>query len=483
MYEDPEELKSRLQEIGLLSSLTEEQLDWLLTVGEVRQLNDGDVIIQDGEQATNLYVLLRGELVVTKNMAGHEEVMTRHVAQACPDTGPRDRPSLHEFTGELPLLTDGINVATVKASGHATVFSLCKEAFFDLLARYPDVLRVLLPTLAWRVRSLEIRAREQATISALSTMAAGLAHELNNPVAAIVRGAGDLGTGISRLAATAECWGRLATPPDREALASAIAEVVDTGERPSGSAVDTDDMIDEVLDWARAARAQDPQQLACVLAEHEIGGDWMGRRLGSISPAALPAALDHLCAAVECHDLVSEIRAAVSRITQLVAAAGEYANLDRAVQREIAVHEELDATLAIMSPQLNGLRIVRTYHPGTPRMTGYPSELNQVWTNLLKNAADAMNGAGTLTVTVASVDGHIAVEIADTGSGIPADSMTKIFQPFYTTKDVGKGTGLGLHIAHRIVTQRHRGSIDVQSSAGDTRFTVRLPLATRAGSD
>jgi signal transduction histidine kinase len=480
MYEDPGELKSRLREIGLLSSLKDEQLDWLLTVGELRQLNDGDVIIQDGEQATNLYVLLSGELVVTKNMAGHEEVMTRHVAQTCPDDSPRARPSLHEFTGELPLLTDGINVATVKASGHATVFSLCKEAFFDLLARYPDVLRVLLPTLAWRVRSLEIRAREQATISALSTLAAGLAHELNNPVAAIVRGAGDLGTGISRLAATAECWGRLAAPPDREALVSAIAEVVDAegaDARSSGAVGDTDDMIDEVLDWARAARAQDPQQLACVLAEHEIGGDWMGRRLGSISPAALPAALDHLCAAVECHDLVSEIRAAVSRITQLVAAAGEYANLDRAVQREISVHEELDATLAMMSVQLTGLRIVRTYHPGTPKMTGYPSELNQVWTNLLKNAAEAMNGAGTLTVTVASVDGHIAVEIADTGCGISTDSITKIFQPFYTTKDVGKGTGLGLHTAHRIVTQRHGGSIDVQSSAGDTRFTVRLPLA------
>jgi signal transduction histidine kinase len=477
------EIRERLRNIELFSGCTDQQYDWLSTVGEVRRLRDGEIIISDGAKATHFFVLLEGELVVTKNVLGHEEVITRHVLASHDDPSEQHRPALHQFTGELPLLTDGINVATVRASGEATVLSLSADAFFDLLGMFPNALRVLLPTLAWRVRSLEIRAREQATMAALATLAAGLTHELNNPVAAIGRATDGLEGSITRLRTTALSLGTVATEGERAVLDGVIGDVI-REKRAQTDALAAADRIDELLAWPHAARASDPDALASVLAEHGITADWLDRRLGTVRPDALATALDLICAAVECHDLFADIRGAISRILPLVSATCDYANLDRATCRELSVSETLDTTLTVLSAQMTEINVVRSYNPDAPSIMGYPSELNQVWTNLIQNAIDAMNGRGTLTLSVAPMDQYVAVEIADTGSGIPEGSLPRIFQPFYTTKEVGKGTGLGLHICHQIVTQRHKGSITVRSAPGDTRFLIRLPVRDRpAGSE
>ena len=478
-----DEIRERLRNVELFSGCTDQQYNWLSTAGEVRRLRDGEIIIRDGAKAAHFFVLLEGELVVTKNVLDHEEVIARHVFASHDDPAEQHRPALHQFTGELPLLTDGINVATVRASGDATVLSLSADTFFDLLGMLPNALRVLLPTLAWRVRSLEIRAREQATIAALATLAAGLAHELNNPVAAIGRATDCLGGSITRLSTTALSLGTLATEDDRAVLDGVIGDVTREN-RAQTDPLAAADRIDELLTWPHAAHASDPDAFASALAEHGITADWLDRRLGAVRPGALPTALDLLCAVVECHDLLADIRGAISRILPLVSATCDYANVDRATCRELSVPETLDTTLTVLSAQMTEINIVRSYHPDTPSIMAYPSELNQVWTNLIQNAVDAMNGRGTLTLSVAPMDQCVAIGIADTGTGIPEGSLSRIFQPFYTTKEVGKGTGLGLHICHRIVTQLHKGSITVRSTPGDTRFLIRLPVRDRsAGSE
>jgi signal transduction histidine kinase len=207
----------------------------------------------------------------------------------------------------------------------------------------------------------------------------------------------------------------------------------------------------------------------------ELG--WLLERLEGVGEAALPAALDHLAALLETRALTAELRAAGPRISQLVSATRDYANLDRAPEQRFSVTAGLENTLVVLRSKLAGIRVERAYDPDLPELTGYPSELNQVWTNLVDNAAEAMEGSGVLTLRVRTEGVCMVVEVTDSGRGIPEDVLPRIFEPFYTTKDVGKGTGLGLHLSYRIVTQRHHGSITARSRPGETRMTVRLPLA------
>jgi signal transduction histidine kinase len=469
---------ARLQDIALFANHDAAQQEWLAAAGIVRQLNDGEIIIRDGDKATHFYVLLDGALAVIKVIQGHEEVLTRHVAVR---SGPEQRGKPSEanlFTGELPLLTDGINFATVQASGPAIVLSYPKDVFFEMLARFPGVVGLLLPALAWRVRESEARASEQATITALATLAAGLAHELNNPVAAVAQAASELGTATSRLAETAQEWGALAAGPERTLLDDVLADIMNRQENMDRGAQLLGEMAveDELTDWLRAAGAADPAVLADTLAERGVSGDWLATRLGSLRAAALAPALDQLGAVVAICDLESQLRTALPRIQALVSGVSDYSNLDRAPWQQFQVTDGLETTLFLCQPHLENISISRHYSPEIPVLGGYPAELNQVWTNLVQNAIDAMDGAGVLTVRAFYADGFVTVEIEDTGRGIPEESLPRIFEPFYTTREIGKGTGLGLHRSHRIVTQMHKGSIGVTSAPGKTTVKVLLPI-------
>lgn len=475
------DIARRLREIELFADLGSSEYEWLATAGEVRLLDDGEIIIRDGGEATHFYVLLEGELLVTKTMHGHEEVLTRHVSTPAADVedAADGKPAgANQFTGELPLLTDGISFATVRVSGTATVLRYTRSVFFELLGRCPSVVRLMLPALAWRVRTSEARARQEATIAALGTLAAGLAHELNNPVAAVAQAASDLGTATSRLISTSLSWGDAASAPERAVLADVLTDV--TGrERINADPLSSADAEDELAEWLERTAMARYDMLAAALAERDVTAGWLETRFRKIRRDALPAALDQLGSAIAVRDLESELRTAVPRICALVEAVRDYANLDRAPRQEILVTDGLEATLAMFRSALKGISVEREYAPGIPRVSGYPAELNQVWTNLVRNAIDAMSDGcdeSVLTVRVSCEDGFVAVGIGDTGTGIPRDSLPRIFEPFYTTKEIGKGTGLGLHLSHRIVTQGHGGSISAMSEPGNTLITVRLPV-------
>ncbi|MET9852995.1 ATP-binding protein [Streptomyces sp. NPDC006450] len=474
-------LRTALRGLEIFESLTEEQLDWLVSVSEPRVLADGEVLFRDGEEARGFHVLLSGGLVVTKVVDGREEVLTRHSTEeeSAAAEGHDGKPSAaHRFTGELPLLTDGSYVATAAASGPATtVVAYAKPVFFEMLTRCHGVAAVLIPVLAWRIKSSEVQARKRATVEALGTLAAGLAHELNNPAAAVARAAQELAPALDHLTRTAQTWGAAATDAERSVFDRLAAELDKVAPPLVTDPLDQADAEEQIADWAEEAGAERAGLLASGVCDLGLDLGGLLERLEGVGEPALPAALDHLAALLEIRSLAAELRAAGPRISQLVSATRDYANLDRAPEQRFAVTDGLENTLVVLRAKLAGIGIVRAYEADLPELTGYPGELNQVWTNLVDNAAAAMEGAGTLTLRVRVEGVCMVVEIADTGSGIPGESLPRIFEPFYTTKDVGKGTGLGLHLSYRIVTQRHHGSITARSRPGETRMTVRLPLS------
>lgn len=465
-----------LRGIGLFDGLTGAQYAWLASVTERRPLADGQELFHDGDPGTHFYVLVDGELVITKVIDGREEMLTRHSARPRPSDHHDGKPAVaHSFTGELPLLTGDDYVATATAAGPTLVFAYPRDRFFEMLTRLPGIANKLLPVLAWRIKSSEQQARSRATITALGTLAAGLAHELNNPAAAVARAAEQLCPVIDRLDHTAQDWGAEADPVARTALRGAIDQAI------AAVPVESDpltmaDAEDEIADWALDAGARQGGQLACSLAARGLTVEWLRKATAAVGEERLPAALDYLATVLEARLLTGELRTAGERISAIVATTKEYTNMDRAPRQPVAVADGLEATLAMLRPKLGGIKVVRTYSENVPRFMGYPSELNQVWTNLIDNAVDAMNGKGTLGLRTCVENRSVIVEISDTGTGIPADVQSRIFEPFYTTKDVGKGTGLGLHLSYRIVTQRHHGSLTVRSLPGDTRMIVRIPV-------
>lgn len=460
----PPWVNDRLHGMELFAELTPEQLGWLADAGTLRELGDGEPLFREGEQADGFFVLFRGEIVITKLLDGRQEVLARHGGERLE----------HSFTGELPLLTGGEYLATALAVGSAQVMCYDRVAFFDMLERCPQVSKVLLPVLAGRINAMERQAGRSRMLQGLGRVAAGLAHELNNPAAAALRAAGDLRASVPGLAAAARDWGRLATDAELQVL-DGIQDRLCTRRRldPLAAA----DAVDEVADWLADQDLGEglPDDLDEVLAERGAGKALLDELAAGVRPEALTAALTQLAYALRTGALAEEAAEAGQRVVELVRRIATYTNLDRAPEQDVDLREGLEATLALMAPRLRDVRVHRDFG-GLPYMKVFPGELHQVWTNLIDNAVDAMGGSGELTITTRLEGDHAVVEFRDSGPGIPDDVLPLVFQPFFSTKDVGKGTGLGLHVSRDIVAQRHGGTIEVTSGPQGARFTVRLPV-------
>jgi signal transduction histidine kinase len=245
---------------------------------------------------------------------------------------------------------------------------------------------------------------------------------------------------------------------------------------PKLDPMEASDREDEVSDWLEDHGCHDGWQLAPVFVQAGLYTDWLDEVEATVGTDMLEPALRWLNYTVETELLMNEIEDATTRVSTLVGAAKQYSQLDRAPFQVVDVHDLLSSTLLMMSVKLKGIKIVKDYDKSLPKIPAYASELNQVWTNLIDNAAAAMNGEGTLTIRTARDDASVLVEIGDTGPGIPKEIQERIFEPFFSTKPVGEGTGLGLDIAWRIVVKKHHGDLRVESVPGDTRFQVRLPI-------
>ena len=430
-----DEIVERLRETPLFAGVDDGPLRELVARGEIVDLAQGETLIRQGEEADALFVVLDGELEVTRQ-SGDSRIPLAVV-------GPGS------LQGEIAALEGGRRLASVAATREAEVLRIPVDALRELLATGPDVALAVVRTAVSRLRAMEATLREREKLAALGTLSAGLAHELNNPAAAAMRSIGALEAAVS----AAESLPRPSPPPRPP-----------EGAAPPRSALERADRIGELEALAGSSEA------ASALVE----AGWTPEALREQPAEVIP----WLAADASVRQLLAELEMALTRISDIVGAVKGYTYLDQAPVGRVDVRVGLEQTLVILRHRLRDIEVRTEIADDLPQIDAYGSELNQVWTNLIDNAVDAMDGRGTLTLRAEpdpTPEGvGVRVTVADDGSGIPPEIRDRLFEPFYTTKEPGKGTGLGLHISYGVVA-RHGGRIEVESVPGDTRFVVSLP--------
>ncbi|MEU5080554.1 MULTISPECIES: ATP-binding protein [Streptomyces] len=462
-------------EIGslfLFEKLSPEQLGRLCAAGRVELFEPGPVYTE-GDPATCFFVMIEGTVVLSRRV-GADEVEVTRTSQRGVYAG-----AMQAYLGDR---VRQVYRNSMRVTEPTRFFVLPADTFADVMREWFPMAVHLLEGLFFGSKNLQAVIGQRERLLALGSLSAGLTHELNNPAAAAVRATATL---RERVAKMRHKLGLIAEGPfSREALASLVEIQERTAERvakaPALSPLEASDREDALTDWLEEHGIGHGWQLAPAFVQAGLDVDWLERVAAAVGEEILPNAVGWLNYTVETELLMNEIEDSTARISHLVDAAKQYAQLDRAPYRVVDVHELLDSTLLMLSGKLGpGIEVVKDYDRALPPVPAYPAELNQVWTNLVDNAVSAMNGAGgqgTLTVRTARDHERLLVEFRDTGPGIPPEIKDRIFDPFFTTKPVGEGTGLGLDISWRIVVNKHHGSLRAESVPGDTRFQVLLPL-------
>jgi signal transduction histidine kinase len=464
----PDELRS----LFLFEHLHDAQLAWLAERGRVVEYPEGATIHAEGAPASCFLVLLSGTLSMFRRVQGGEIELTR--------TDYRG-----SYTGAFDAVVPDRGVpklypATARAVTDCRLFEIPAADFGKAMWQWFPMAAHLLEGAATQGANASDIVQRHERLVALGEVTAGLTHELNNPVAAVLRASDRLREMLAEMRSKVGEMVRSQLPPDQlEAIATLAAEALERRrDAPALSPLETNDREDEIADWLEDHDVAGAWDYAPTLVAAGVGDEWLERLAKAVPPPHVGDGLSYPVRALESDGLLDEISEAAARISDLLASAKQYTQMDRAPLQTFDVHDGLDATLTMLGHKLHdGIEVVRDYDRSLPHILAFPGELNQVWTNLIDNAVDAMGGHGTLTVrTRPDRDDRLVVEIADTGPGVPDDVRSRIFEPFFTTKPVGKGTGLGLDIAWRIVVGRHHGDIRVESTPGDTRFQVVLPF-------
>ncbi|PSB34203.1 ATP-binding protein [Chlorogloea sp. CCALA 695] len=456
-----------LLKLELFQVLPPERLNWVCDHAEAIDLKAQEVLVREGDAALGFLILTKGRIGVTRYSDGVEMPIGQHEAPA--------------FFGETQILTGEVVPVTLRSFTDCRLYRLKEEDFLSLLHECRAFEKIIFQTVTVRSRGLESFIRSREKMAALGTLAAGLAHELNNPAAALVRALKDVTPALIELQrmnlvtgqaglreAEIEQW---IGERDRgyEAIVNKLVDPVTIGDRE-----------DELLTWLEDYGIEDAWNLATPLAEagveiktleqltspwrndsgelREMGVRWLGLSFEVMST------------------IKGGLRSA-ERISELVQSMKSYSYLDQGAQQLVDVHQGIEDTIRLFSGKLKqGITVKRSYDDTVPQILVYGSELNQVWTNLIDNAIDAMDNKGILELTTKNKGDRLVVTITDSGSGISVEMRSRIFEPFFTTKPVGKGTGLGLDMVRRIVENRHHGSISLDSNPGRTTFSVCLPL-------
>ena len=454
-----------LREIPLLAGVGDEQLARLVAAGRERRLAPGESLFRQGDRASFFHIVLEGRLETTRDVAGEQVLMMSH------DPGG--------YLGAMALLTDTPYRASTTAVADTLVFELDGEELRRLAFAHPPLLRAFLPTLEAVSGRLKEVEGDRERLLAIGRIAAGLAHELNNPAAAAARDVATLReyerqrqAGFAEIASggvPAEELAALATLGVEAADRTAPAERVDP--------LAESDRELELLAALEERSVPDAAEVGSLLTEAGLGPEWVDRVAETVGDGNLAAGLRFVGACAGARILLAELEDATRRIADLVDAVRGYSFLDQAPRQSVDIHEGLENTLSLLGHALREKRvsIARDFDPGLPRIEGSGSALNQVWTNLIDNAIDAVDPGGHLTLRTQLQGERVCVEVCDDGPGVPDDLQARIFDPFVTTKPVGRGTGLGLDIARRIVLGHH-GELRLQSRPGDTRFQVLIPI-------
>jgi signal transduction histidine kinase len=454
-----------LRPVDLFDDLDDAALAEFAAAAQWRHVEPGAVVLEAGEPPEGTFFLLQGTLQLFQPDGDRFE--------------PVGRQNAPTWIGAIATLTEGDFVSRMTAVGEADLALIPSAEFRRLALANPDVHRRIMRQVRPIMTRMTVIQQNREHLAALGTMAAGLAHELNNPAAAARSAANDLGRALDVIGATIREF--VDAGIEREDAAR-IADLRDRALRQCAqgsklSALDAADAEDEMRDRLEALGVPDAYELAEPLAAAGVDEGWL-EQLQGLAGSATPAALRSIVASLSAQRLVSDLRDSTERMSSLIAAIKSYAYMDRGGLIQADVHEGLETTLKVLSHKLKNTRIevVRDYDRALPPLTMYGSEVNQVWTNLLDNAIDALGDSGTITVRTRRDGDCILVDIADTGPGIPPRAQTHVFEPFYTTKEVGQGTGLGLDTVRRIVVERHGGSVTFDTGEGGTTFHIWLPL-------
>ena len=455
-----------LRTLSLFDGVTDEQLAELAAAGEEVRFEPGDVLFAEGEYADGWWVLVEGAVDLVRRV-GREDVVVR--TMNVPGT----------WAGGFRAWDEqGVYLATGRGAADGRFLRVPAAALKELSRAWFPLGAHLIEGVYGTARSIESTVRQRESLVALGTLAAGLAHELNNPAAAATRAVDTLEDASGYL------LGSLRQLADKDITAQQFAALDALRRELPGpaarSALAVADAEEAVATWLEAHDVDDAWQMAPALVAGGADPEWCEKVETALGAEALRPGVSWVASAVSVGLFLAELKESTQRISSLVAAVKSYSQMDRGSRQRIDVTEGIDSSVMILGHRLgSGVAVERDFAADVPMIEAYAGELNQVWANIIENAVDAMDASGTLLIATRRDGDSVVVEFTDTGPGMSPEVASRVFEAFYTTKDVGKGTGLGLDIARRIVEERHGGSITVDTGPGGTTMRIRLPVDAR----
>jgi len=454
--------KTELRKVSEFTDLPDDQLDWFLGVTEELHLKAGETYSRQGDPADAMYVVLDGQLQLRGELGGEIFFFT---------LAPGD------ITGTLPFSRMKQFTVTGRALTDGRLLRFPAAKFPDLVQKMPELAKRLVGLMSDRIREVTRMEQQRDRLAALGKLSAGLAHELNNPASAAKRAASQLRETLKCIRDASLELGRRDLKLEEKAEIEKLENSLMRPDEPPPDALTVSNLEEELDSLLRSHGQTDLWELAADLARKNVQPDVLESLFARFDAETARAALIRIGASVDIANLLNEIESSTSRISELVRAIKEYTYMDQAPVQNVDVVRSLENTLTILNHKLKkGITVQREYEPVPLLVNSFGSELNQVWTNIIDNAIDAMKGKGQLRIRTYREDGSVVVEIGDNGPGIPSEVEAHIFEPFFTTKKVGEGTGLGLDTVQRII-RRHQGNVQVESKPGDTRFQIYLPLS------